>query len=125
MSKNLNKFIKEVMKQEGKKSQVTIGNMRETFGVINRLLKGTFYKSIDLIYTEPPGTHQFKLKLLDAGISKLNMVKTIKDLAGLGLKEAKDLVDQAPSVVLTSTDKDELISKMEILVAAGGTAEVQ
>ncbi len=48
---------------------------------------------------------EFDVILKSAGAQKLNVVKVVKDLTGLGLKEAKDLVDGAPKAVKEKTDK--------------------
>ncbi|MCX6200560.1 MAG: 50S ribosomal protein L7/L12, partial [Bacteroidetes bacterium] len=48
---------------------------------------------------------EFDVILKSAGAQKLNVVKVVKDLTGLGLKEAKDLVDGAPKAIKEKTDK--------------------
>ena len=58
----------------------------------------------------------FDVILKNAGASKLNVVKTVKDLTGLGLKEAKELVDGAPKAVKTGISKaeaDDLVAKLK------------
>ena len=58
----------------------------------------------------------FNVILKAAGASKLNVVKIVKDLTGLGLKEAKDLVDGAPKPIKEGVDKataDELANKLK------------
>jgi large subunit ribosomal protein L7/L12 len=58
----------------------------------------------------------FDVILKNAGASKLNVVKTVKDLTGLGLKEAKELVDGAPKAVKTGVSKaeaDDLVAKLK------------
>ena len=59
---------------------------------------------------------EFDVILKDAGAGKLNVVKIVKTLTGLGLKEAKDLVDAAPSVVkegMKKEDAETLKAKLE------------
>ncbi len=59
---------------------------------------------------------EFDVILKSAGAQKLNVVKVVKDLTGLGLKEAKDLVDGAPKAVKEKTDKataEDLKKKLE------------
>ena len=48
---------------------------------------------------------EFDVVLTDAGASKLKVVKVVKDLTGLGLKEAKDVVDNAPKMIKEAADK--------------------
>ena len=67
----------------------------------------------------------FNVILKAAGASKLNVVKIVKDLTGLGLKEAKDLVDGAPKPIKEGVDKapaDELVAKLK---EAGADVEIQ
>jgi len=68
---------------------------------------------------------EFTVILKSAGQSKLNVVKTVKDITGLGLKEAKDLVDAAPKEVKANISKDEAESIKAKLVEAGAEVEVK
>ena len=66
----------------------------------------------------------FNVILKAAGANKLNVVKIVKDLTGLGLKEAKDLVDGAPKPIKEGVDKgtaDELAAKLK---EAGAEVEI-
>lgn len=66
----------------------------------------------------------FNVILKSAGASKLNVVKIVKDLTGLGLKEAKDLVDGAPKPVKEGVDKataDDIAAKLK---EAGADVEI-
>ena len=67
----------------------------------------------------------FDVILKDAGGAKLAVVKLVKDLTGLGLKEAKDLVDGAPKEVKTGVTKEEAESLKKQLEEAGATVEVK
>jgi large subunit ribosomal protein L7/L12 len=67
----------------------------------------------------------FDVILKEAGGSKLAVVKLVKDLTGLGLKEAKDLVDGAPKEVKTGVDKAEAESLKKALEEAGATVEIK
>lgn len=67
----------------------------------------------------------FDVILKDAGGSKLGVVKLVKDLTGLGLKEAKDLVDGAPKEVKTGVDKAEAEALKKQLEEAGATVEIK
>ena len=67
----------------------------------------------------------FNVILKAAGANKLNVVKIVKDLTGLGLKEAKDLVDGAPKPVkegVSKADADALVAKLK---EAGAEVEIQ
>jgi len=67
----------------------------------------------------------FDVILKAAGPSKLAVVKLVKDLTGLGLKEAKDLVDGAPKAVKEGVSKEESESLKKQLVDAGAEVEVK
>jgi len=67
----------------------------------------------------------FDVILKEAGGSKLAVVKLVKDLTGLGLKEAKDLVDSAPKEVKTGVTKEEAQSLKSQLEEAGAVVEVK
>ncbi len=68
---------------------------------------------------------EFTVILKSAGPSKLNVVKTVKDITGLGLKEAKDLVDGAPGEVKANISKEEAEMIKAKLVEAGAEVEVK
>ena len=68
---------------------------------------------------------EFDVILLEAGASKINVIKEIRAITGLGLKEAKDLVDGAPKTVkegVTKAEAEELKAKLE---AAGAKVEMK
>ena len=67
----------------------------------------------------------FDVILKEAGGAKLAVVKLVKDLTGLGLKEAKDLVDGAPKAVKTGVTKEEAESIKKQLEEAGAVVEVK
>lgn len=68
---------------------------------------------------------EFDVILVSAGASKLNVVKIVKDLTGLGLKEAKDLVDGAPQAVKEKVSKAEAEDLAAKLKEAGAEVEVK
>jgi large subunit ribosomal protein L7/L12 len=67
----------------------------------------------------------FDVILKNGGAAKLGVVKIVKDLTGLGLKEAKDLVDGAPKPVKEGISKEEAESIKKQLVEAGAEVEVK
>jgi len=67
----------------------------------------------------------FDVILVDAGAAKLGVVKIVKDLTGLGLKEAKDLVDGAPKPVKEKVDKATAEDLKKKLEEAGAEVEVK
>ena len=68
---------------------------------------------------------EYDVILASAGESKMNVIKAVKEITGLGLKEAKDLVDGAPKPVkeaISKADADEIAKKLQ---EAGATVEVK
>src|SRR5690242_11197642 len=68
---------------------------------------------------------EFTLVLTAAGEKKINVIKEVRTITGLGLKEAKDLVEGAPKPVKESIGKDEVAKIKKMLEDAGATVEVK
>jgi large subunit ribosomal protein L7/L12 len=68
---------------------------------------------------------EFTVILKEAGASKINVIKTVREITGLGLKEAKDLVDGAPKPVKENVGKDEAEAIKKKLDDAGATTEMK
>lgn len=68
---------------------------------------------------------EFDLVLTGAGDKKVNVIKAVREITGLGLKEAKDLVEGAPSAVKEGVNKDEAEDIKKQLEEAGATVEVK
>lgn len=68
---------------------------------------------------------EFTVVLKAAGPNKINVIKAIRELTGLGLKEAKDLVEGAPQVVKENIDKDASAAAAKKLIEAGAEVEVK
>ncbi|HEU0080888.1 MAG TPA: 50S ribosomal protein L7/L12 [Candidatus Paceibacterota bacterium] len=67
----------------------------------------------------------FTVELKDAGASKINVIKVVKEALGLGLKEAKDLVDAAPKVLKEGVKKEDAEKLKKDIEAAGGKVELK
>ncbi len=68
---------------------------------------------------------EFDVVLVAAGEKKINVIKEVRSLTSLGLKEAKDLVDNAPKPILEKASKDDANKAKESLEAAGATVELK
>ncbi len=68
---------------------------------------------------------EFTVVLADAGANKINVIKEIRAITGLGLKEAKDLVEGAPKLVKEGLSKEDVNKFAEMLKAAGATVEIK
>jgi len=68
---------------------------------------------------------EFNVVLTDAGANKVSVIKAVREITGLGLKEAKDLVDGAPKVVKEAMPKADAEAAAKKLVEAGAKAELK
>ena len=68
---------------------------------------------------------EFNVMLLEAGANKVQVIKAVRELTGLGLKEAKDLVDGAPKAVKEAIPKADADAALKKLVDAGAKAEIK
>jgi large subunit ribosomal protein L7/L12 len=68
---------------------------------------------------------EFTVILKDIGANKINVIKAVRELTGLGLKESKDLVEAAPKPVKENVNKDDSAAAKAKLEAAGATVEIK
>jgi large subunit ribosomal protein L7/L12 len=68
---------------------------------------------------------EFNVMLLEAGANKVSVIKAVRELTGLGLKEAKDMVDGAPKAVKEAVSKADAEAAVKKLVDAGAKAEMK
>ena len=68
---------------------------------------------------------EFSVVLASAGANKIGVIKVVREITSLGLKEAKDLVDGAPKEIKAGASKDEAESIKKKLVEAGATVEIK
>ena len=68
---------------------------------------------------------EFTVHLSNSGASKVNVIKVVRAVTGLGLKEAKDLVDAAPKAVKEGVSKADADAILKQLIEAGATAEIK
>src|SRR5688572_12308322 len=68
---------------------------------------------------------EFTVVLTDGGANKINVIKEVRALTGLGLKEAKDLVEGAPKTVKDGVSKDEAAKMKDVLTKAGAKVDIK
>ena len=68
---------------------------------------------------------EFNVELKESGANKINVIKVVREITGLGLKEAKALVDEAPKPVKEGVNKDEANEIKKKLTEAGATVELK
>ncbi|AGP33569.1 50S ribosomal protein L7/L12 [Sorangium cellulosum] len=74
---------------------------------------------------KPPEQTEFDVILANAGSNKIGVIKAIREITGLGLKEAKDLVEAAPKTVKEQVSKADAEEMKKKLVEAGATVELK
>ncbi len=74
---------------------------------------------------KPEEKTEFTVVLTAAGANKIQVIKAIREITNLGLKEAKDLVDGAPKEVKTGVAKEEAEAIKKKIVEAGGTVDIK
>ena len=114
-----------------------IGNMKVSELVeLTEAFKSKFNVTISVAAAGPGGggaaaapvveeQTEFNVILTGAGAQKIQVIKVVRELTGLGLKEAKDLVDGAPKEVKTGVSKDEAAQVKSKLEAAGASVELK
>jgi large subunit ribosomal protein L7/L12 len=73
----------------------------------------------------PEAKTEFSVMLMEAGANKINVIKEVRAITGLGLKEAKDLVEAAPKEVKADVSKDEAEKLKKQLEGAGAKVELK
>ena len=101
--------------------------LEEKFGVTAAapMMMGGFAPATAAAAPEVEEKTEFDAVLTAAGDSKLNVIKIVREITGLGLKEAKDLVDGAPKPIKQGVSKDEAEKIAAQVKEAGGTVEVK
>ena len=68
---------------------------------------------------------EFDVELTEAGASKINVIKVVRAITGLGLKEAKELVDNAPKTIKEAISKDDAEARVAKFKEVGATCEIK
>ena len=95
--------------------------MEETFGVTAPVAAAGPAASAAVVEEQT----EFNVVLVEAGEKKVNVIKAVRELTGLGLKEAKAVVDGAPGVVKEGVSKDEAEAAKKALEEAGAKVELK
>lgn len=102
--------------------------MEEKFGVsaeATRAFAGPMVAGGGELATAVQEKTEFNVKMTSFGDKKINVIKTIRSITGLGLKEAKDLVESVPSVVKEGVNKEEAAKIKKELEEAGAKVELE
>ena len=102
-----------------------IKEMEEKFGVSAAAAAAPAAASADGDAVAAEEKSEFDLHLTGIGDNKVNVIKAVREITGLGLKEAKDIVDAAPKVVKETLDKASAEEALKKLTEAGATGELK
>lgn len=126
----LSKDAEQILQMVEKLSVLDLANlvkaMEEKFGVSAAapvMMAGAAAGGAGAAVTEESAT--VSVILASSGAQKINVIKAVREITGLGLKEAKDLVDGAPKPVKDGVPRDEAAKMKKTLEAAGATVEVK
>ncbi|CAE6891744.1 MULTISPECIES: 50S ribosomal protein L7/L12 [Pseudomonas] len=95
--------------------------MEEKFGVSAAAAAGPAVAAAAAVEEQT----EFNIVLVEAGEKKVNVIKAVRELTGLGLKEAKAVVDGAPGVVKEGASKEEAEAAKKVLEEAGAKVELK
>ncbi len=102
-----------------------IKELEEKFGVSAAAPAAAMVMAAPAAAAEEEEKTEFDVILKDAGANKIGVIKVVRALTGLGLKEAKDKVDTTPSSIKEAVSKDEAEDAKKQLTEAGATVEVK
>jgi large subunit ribosomal protein L7/L12 len=126
MADNIDKLIKEIEKLTVVELADLVKQLEEKFGVKAQAAIAVPTANEGTVGGEAPAEKtSFDVVLTASGDQKIQVIKTVKDLIGLGLKEAKDLVDAAPKPVKTGVTKEEAEAVKKQLEAVGAAVELK
>ena len=102
-----------------------VGAMEEKFGVSAAAVAAVAVAPADAAAPEVEEQTEFDVVMSSFGASKVGVIKVVRALTGLGLKEAKDLVEAVPATIKEDTSKDDAEDIKNQLEEAGAMAEVK
>ena len=102
-----------------------VSEIETKFGVSGAIMVGSAAPAADAAAPAAEEKTEFDVVLAAAGDKKLNVIKVVKDALGLGLKDAKDLVDGAPKTLKEGVSKEEAEALKKQLEEAGATVEIK
>ena len=123
MTEKLEKIIKEVEELSVLELNDLVKAFEDKFGVSAMAVAAAGPASAEATAGEEKST--MNVELTDAGATKIAVIKVVKEVLGLGLKEAKDLVDAAPSLLKADMKKEEAADLKKKIEDAGGKATLK
>ncbi len=125
MSEKIQKIIEEIKGISVLELAELVKALEEEFGVSAAAPVAVAAAAPAAAAVEEEEKTEFEVVLKDAGAEKLKVVKVVRELTGLALKEAKDLVDGAPSTIKEAANKEEAANLKAKIEEVGGKVEVK
>lgn len=119
---DIQKFIEEIKQLSVLELNALVKALETEFGVSAAAVAVAAPTAAAVVEEEKT---EFNVILKSAGASKINVIKVVRELTGLGLVDAKNLVDGAPSTIKEAMPKDAANQMVEKLKAAGAEAEAK
>lgn len=123
-SEKITNFVEEIKKLSVLELNELVKAIEEEFGVSAAAPVAAAGAAVAAAPVEEEKT-EFDVVLTAAGAGKIKVIKVVRELTGLGLKEAKDAVDGAPTAIKTGISKDEAEKAKAALEAEGATVEIK
>ncbi len=125
MSEKLTGIIDQIKELTLLEASSLVKMMEETFGVSAAAAAASAAPAAAVAAPVVEEQTEFNVVLVAAGSAKINVIKVVREITGLGLKEAKDLVDGAPKAVKEGASKEEAEAIKTKLTEAGATVELK
>lgn len=124
---NLDQLMEDLSKLTVVEAADLVKKLEEKWGVKAASGGGGMMMAAPVATTAAPAAEktEFTVVLADAGAEKIKVIKEVRAITGLGLKEAKDLVDGAPKVLKEDVNKDDAAKMKAQLEAAGAKVEIK
>lgn len=123
MSINKEQILEAIAEMSVKNVIELVSAMEEKFGVSATAINSNTKTGQDIESTEEKT--EFNILLKNIGGNKVSVIKAVRSATGLGLKEAKDLVESAPILIKENINKEESESLKKILENAGAEVEIK
>ena len=122
---DIKKFAEELVNLTVKEVQELAQILKDEYGIEPAAAAAVVAAPTAAAAAGPAEQTEFNVMLTSAGQAKLQIVKVVKELTGLGLKEAKELVDKAPTAIKEKVSKSEAEQVKAALEEAGGEVEIK
>ena len=123
-SEKITNFVEEIKKLSVLELNELVKAIEEEFGVSAAAPVAVAGGGAAAAPVEEEKT-EFDVVLMSAGAGKIKVIKVVRELTGLGLKEAKDAVDGAPTTIKTAVSKEDAEKAKAALEAEGATVEIK